>query len=130
MDMETAVRELTPRLLRYCRGRTGEEALAEDIAQEALIALVTRWRRLGPPQSPVAFVFAIARRRAGRRLAKRRLRELFVRSQNGRRPAPSVAQELSGRDRLARTFGAISRLRRADHEALLLVAAAELNLRE
>ncbi|RPJ84180.1 MAG: hypothetical protein EHM13_05480, partial [Acidobacteria bacterium] len=63
MDLEQAVGDLTPRLLRYCLARTRNTALAEDVAHDALVALVQRWRRYGPPESVDAFVFAIARRR-------------------------------------------------------------------
>src|SRR5438874_9752056 len=64
VDLETAVAALAPRLVAYATGRTGCRSTAEDIAQDALVALVLRWRRFGPPESPDAFVFAIARRRA------------------------------------------------------------------
>ncbi|MEO1369182.1 MAG: sigma-70 family RNA polymerase sigma factor, partial [Acidobacteriota bacterium] len=73
MDLDTTLDELAPALLRFCRGRSGDAGLAEDAAQEALMALVDRWRRLGPPSSPAAFAFTVARRRLGRRLTARRL---------------------------------------------------------
>lgn len=73
MDLDHVLADLAPRLLRYATGRTGDPGLGEEIAQETLTALVQRWRRLGPPDSPEAFVFAIARRRAGRAVLKRRL---------------------------------------------------------
>jgi hypothetical protein len=38
--------------------------MAEDIAHDALTGLVRRWRNHGPPDSPEAFAFAIAKRRA------------------------------------------------------------------
>jgi len=49
MDLERAVGDLTPRLLRYCTARTGDAALGEDVAHDALVALVQRWSRHGPP---------------------------------------------------------------------------------
>ena len=73
MELEATIDELAPRLLAYCHGLTRDRALAEDGAQDALAALVRRWRSGGKPQSPAAFVFAIARRRAIRALAKQRL---------------------------------------------------------
>lgn len=69
MELEATVAELAPRVLRYCLGRTG----APEVAEEALTALVGRWRRHGPPDSPEAFVFAVARRRAFRTAVRRQV---------------------------------------------------------
>jgi len=54
MDLESEVEEIAPRLLRYCLGEIGDRGLAEEAAQEGLTALVQRWRRQGPPESPAA----------------------------------------------------------------------------
>ena len=40
MDLETEIEALAPRLLRYCLGRLRDPALAEEVSQEALTALV------------------------------------------------------------------------------------------
>jgi RNA polymerase sigma factor (sigma-70 family) len=130
MDLDGAVRDLAPRLLGYCLLRTGDRGLAEDLTQEALAALVHRWRRHGPPDSPAAFVFAIARRRAGRALLGRRL-WLPLDGLRGR-PSSSVDPEArllkdAERRRLARALG---RLRPADREVLLLTTVAGLSLGE
>jgi len=66
VDLESTVASLMPRLLAYALARTGCRAMAEDVAQDALTVLVRRWRTSGPPESPDAYAFAIARRRAGR----------------------------------------------------------------
>ncbi len=73
MDLEAVATALAPRLIGYVLARTGCRGTAEDIAQDALTALVRRWRQIGPPESPDAFAFAIARRRAGRAVARRAL---------------------------------------------------------
>jgi len=130
VDLESAIRELAPKLIRYCAARTGRAALAEEVAQESLSALVARWRRRGPPDSPEAFVFAVAKRRAARALLRRRL-WLPLQLLSGRsdsRPDPERrAVERSERDRLLRAIGSLpARVR----EALLLVAVAELPTRE
>ena len=57
----------------YALARTGCRGMAEDVAQDALTALVPRWHTSGPPESPDAYAFAIARRRAGRALVRRAL---------------------------------------------------------
>ena len=72
VDLDAAVAALAPRLVAYATGRTGCRSTGEDVAQDALTALVGRWRRHGPPDSPEAFAFAIARRRAGRASAPSR----------------------------------------------------------
>lgn len=64
---------LAPRLIAYALARTGCRATAEDIAQDALTALVRRWRSAGPPESPDAYTFTIAKRRTGRAIARRAL---------------------------------------------------------
>lgn len=130
VDLESAIRELAPKLIRYCTARTRQPSLAEEIAQESLSALVDRWRRHGPPDSPEAFVFAVAKRRAARVLLRRRL-WLPLRLLDGRTdgsPDPEQrAMERSERDRLLR---AIDSLPARVREALLLVVVADLPTRE
>ena len=127
MDLDEAVGELAPRLLRYCHARTGNPRLAEDVAQEALTALVHRWRRQGAPDSPEAFVFAIARRRAARALFRQRLLvpiEVLLGRSDGH-PDPE-RQVVERRDREA-LLSAIAALRPKDREALLLAATGGLD---
>ena len=127
MDLEQAVGDLTPRLLRYCKARTGSAALAEDVAHDALVALVRRWRRHGPPESIEAYVFAIARRRAGRVVLRQQLLvpiEHLRGRADGRRNPEHLAIGKSERDA---TLAAIGRLPSRDREALLLVAVAGLD---
>ncbi|MEM9554565.1 MAG: sigma-70 family RNA polymerase sigma factor [Acidobacteriota bacterium] len=128
MSLDDAVDALVVPLLRYCRGRTRDEALAEDAAQEALAALVDRWRRHGPPSSPAAFAFTVARRRLGRVLARRRLwapLEAVAAWAGGGAP-PS--ERLAVRQELTATLAAIDRLSPALRDALLLVSAGELDV--
>lgn len=128
MELEATVNELAPGLLRYCLGRTGDAGLAEEVAQEALTALVGRWRRYGPPRSPQAFAFGIARRRAGRLMLRRRLWAPLESALGAHSPAPDPARQTETRDRLAAVVRSLSRLPQKDREALLLVAAGELPL--
>ena len=127
MDLEQAVEDLTPRLLRYCAARTRDAAIAEDIAQDALAALVHRWRRYGPPDSPEAFTFAIARRRATRAVYRRRLllplTYLLDRADGQRNPEVLVLDQ----EEKDATLSALARLASRDLEALLLVAVSELD---
>lgn len=127
MDLESTLADLAPRLLRYCLGRSGDRPLAEESAQEALTALVTRWRRHGPPDSPEAFAFTVARRRLQRMVVRQRLFEPLERLINGHSPRPSPETATLARADLARTLGALDRLPTGHREALLLVAAGELD---
>ena len=126
MELETAVRELAPQLLRYGLGRTGDPALAEEAAQDALAALVQRWRRHGAPECPAAFAFAVARRRAGRLRLHRRLLEPLHALLDGRSPLPDPEERATLRTDLGRTLAALRRLPGKDREALLLVGAGDL----
>lgn len=126
MELETAVRELAPQLLRYSLGRTGDAALAEEVAQDALAALVQRWRRHGAPECPAAFVFAVARRRAGRLMFQRRLLEPLHARLDGHSPLPDPEERATLRTDLGRTLVALRRLSGRDREALLLVGVGDL----
>jgi RNA polymerase sigma-70 factor (ECF subfamily) len=130
MELETAVRELAPQLLRYSLGRTGDVSLAEEVAQDALAALVQRWRRAGPPDCPAAFAFAVARRRAGRLMLQRRLLEPLHALLDGRSPLPDPERRATLRTELGRTLAALRRLPAKDREALLLVGAGDLGATE
>jgi RNA polymerase sigma-70 factor (ECF subfamily) len=110
--------------------RMCDPALAEEIAQDCLAALVQRWRRLGPPDSAEAFVFAVARRRAGRALFRSRLWapiEGIIGNGDG---APSPERRAIERSEQRRVLAAVSRLPRIEREALLLVAFGELGTEE
>lgn len=130
MELDAAVRDLAPRLLGYCLVRTADRTLAEDIAQESLTALVRRWRRHGPPDSPTAFVFAIARRRAGRALLRRRLWlpiEVLV---GAAAESGDPERDLLERAERRRVAAALSRLGARDREVLLLTTAGDYTLGE
>ncbi|MDA8020726.1 MAG: sigma-70 family RNA polymerase sigma factor [Thermoanaerobaculia bacterium] len=128
------VTELAPRLLRFARGRSaGHDApLAEEAAQDALTALVDRWRRHGAPASPEAFAFAVLRRRLARAQARRALvrpldalRERFggdAVANDGSDPA----RRIDASDELQRLRSGLDRLSPRLREALLLVTAGEL----
>ena len=119
-SLETAVRDLAPGVLRFCLGHCQDPASAEDIAQESLAALVARWRRLGPPEEPAAFTYAIARRRLWRWRVKRRL--LAPLSALGELPMrePTPDNGLVSRQRLDRVRNLFGRLTAHERDALLI----------
>ena len=128
--MEATARRLAPRLLAYAFARSGCRAIAEDVAQDALVALVQCWYRTGPPDSPEAFVFAIAKRRAGRATARRALLAPLDTIFGRAHPDTRVDVVHEQRTELKAVFQMIRRLPRRDREVLLLSAAAELRIAE
>jgi RNA polymerase sigma-70 factor (ECF subfamily) len=127
VDLEAAATALAPRLIAYALARTGCPGTAEDIAQDALTALVRRWRHAGPPESPDAFVFAIAKRRAGRAVARRALMTPLDALRNMAGDGPSVQQSYDDRCELSMVLSALRALSRTDREALLLRVTGELS---
>ena len=131
VDLDEAVEALAPRLLRYAVARLGDRSLAEEVAQDSLTALVRRCRNGGSPESVEAFVFAIARRRVGRAIWRRRL-WLPIEHAAGARdagPTPEDAGHRPGRD-ARRIRAALARLSSRDREALLMVAVGELTMND
>ena len=127
MDLEATVRDLAPRVLRYAHVLTGDRTLAEETAQEALTALVQRWRAQGPPDSPEAFVFSIARRRAGRAVVRRKLWLPIDALLGARDGHPTPEERLLASSERARMLTCLARLPRRDREALLMVTVGCLS---
>lgn len=134
--LDEAVHELAPRLLRFARGRSAsrDAPLAEEAAQDALTALVDRWRRHGAPASPEAFAFAVLRRRLARAQARRALARpleaLRVRFGAGNEDSSDPTYRIGARDELRRIRGSLERMSPRLRDALLLVAAGELSMRD
>jgi RNA polymerase sigma-70 factor (ECF subfamily) len=130
VDLETVIRELTPGLMRYCTARTRDRSLAEEIAQESLAALVRRYRSRGAPDSPQAFVFAVARRRATRAVFSRCLWLPLQLLAGSRDHAPDPEATVLGRSEYAALERALEQLPARDREALLIVAVGGLKTTE
>jgi predicted RNA polymerase sigma factor len=68
----------------------GDVGLAEELAQEALLAALEQWPRDGVPDAPAAWLTTVARRRAVDHLRRsRRLEVLDVETA----PAPAAPAE-------------------------------------
>ncbi|MCZ7651691.1 MAG: hypothetical protein M5U13_11240 [Thermoanaerobaculia bacterium] len=130
-DLEREIRRIAPAVLRFAVGVAGDREVGADAAQEALAALVQRWRRHGPPAEPEAFALAIARRRARRSLFRRALAGSRVADPEALGlQAFAVAARGEERIALAETLAHLRRLPRRDREALLVVAAGDLSAAE
>ena len=128
VDLDEAVGALAPRVLRYATARLGDRGLAEEVSQECLTALVRRFRNGGPPESPEAFVFAIARRRVGRALWRRRFWVPLEQAFGARDSHPSPEAQVVAQAEGSRVRAALARLSGRDREALLMVALGELTM--
>lgn len=72
---EALLKDIAPPLLRYVTRVVGEPALAEDVVQEALIAIVRKIAWLSDPSLFRAWAYRIASREAFRALKKRHVTE-------------------------------------------------------
>jgi len=129
MDLESEISRLAPRVIAYCVASTGDTTDGEEAAQEALAALVARVRRHGPPDNVDAFVFAVARRRAGRARLRRTLLRPFV-DDDGHATEPRFDRAAEHRDQLRWTLRGLAALSSRDRQALLLVALGELSIKD
>ncbi len=128
VDLDGTLSELAPRVLRYLVARLGDASLAEEIAQESLTALVRAWRNGGAPESAEAFVFAVARRRMGRAVWRRRLLVPIEQAAGFRDGRPSPESRAIARSEDARVRSALAKLARRDRDAILLVAVGEMRM--
>ena len=88
------------RLIAGLTRQVGELAVAEDLAQDALVAALEQWPRDGIPQNPGAWLMVAARRRGidalRRQIALERRHELVAREQEvlGRLDPPDPAAQI------------------------------------
>ena len=130
VDLERTIADLAPRVLRYANARLGDPALAEDVAQESSGGARSGLQERRAPDSAEAFVFAIARRRAGRAAWRRRLWAPLELASGARSSAPSPEARAIGHDEAARVRSAVAQLAPRDREAILLVAVGGLSMAE
>lgn len=130
VDLENILRELTPGLLRYCMARTRDRSLAEEIAQESLVALIARLKNRGAPESAQAFLFTVARRKAARAMIRRRLLLPLQVLAGSRDHAPDPEEAALRRDGFAQLARGLEQLPARDREALLMVAVGGLKTSE
>ena len=128
VDLEGTIAELAPRVLRYAIARVGDAGLAEEVAQDSLAALVRRCRNGSAPDSPEAFVFAIARRRSGRAIWRRRFWLPIEHAFSAHDTTPTPEARAIARAEVQRVRNALGRLSNRDREAILLVAAGEMSM--
>ena len=72
---DALLREIAPPLLRYVTRVSGDAAMAEDVVQETLIAIVRKIEWLNDPSLFRPWAYRIASRQAFRALRKRKIAE-------------------------------------------------------
>jgi len=125
--VEAVFREERGRLLAVLAARLGDLDLAEEVAQEAVEAALTRWPVDGVPDVPLAWLLTTARRRAVDRVRRDRAQAqrlaVFAAdtARDDRPPVPAAEDELPD-ERLTLFFTCC-------HPALPLEAQVALTLR-
>jgi RNA polymerase sigma factor (sigma-70 family) len=107
------------RLARACLLLTGNEAEAEDLAQEAMARVLERWDRVSAMDDPVGYLYRTAlnlHRNAVRRLAMAARRQLLREFSH-----PLAADDPDAAERRLDLLRAIHSLPRTQREALVLV---------
>jgi len=130
VDLETNLHTLAPGLLRFCIGMMGSTTEGEDLAQESLAALVRFWKISGPPNSPAAFVYSVARRQAGR--FRRRWKRFLPLNWDGTQSEPCIDAEAGyfDRQRAQQALVLLKKLPRQQKEALLITLNSDLSVEE
>ncbi|MDE3096040.1 MAG: RNA polymerase sigma factor [Chloroflexota bacterium] len=88
--IEAVWRIEAPRLVGGLVRLTRDVGLAEDLAQDALVAALQQWPECGVPDQPGAWLMAVARRRA---------LDLYRRSERLRRKQEEIGRSLEARER-------------------------------
>ena len=104
-DAQAAVtaawRHESPRLIAALTRVTGDVGLAEDLAQDALVAALSQWPHEGIPSNPAAWLMTVAKRRAIDR---------FRRDAVARRETESIAGDLREDTRSADLTAAVDHI--------------------
>ena len=119
MDLSQVYREHFGSLVRFLYRRIGDQARAEDLAQDAFVrALEHR------PSQPRAWLFTVAinlARDEGRKMSvRRRHLTLMTAEAKAQPPEPAADEALERRETVRRVQAALAQLADRDREALLL----------
>jgi RNA polymerase sigma factor (sigma-70 family) len=119
LDLSQVYREHYRSLVRFLYRRIGDQARAEDLAQEAFVRALEH-----QPDKPRAWLFTVAANLArdeGRRVAVRRRHLTLIKAEaDARPPEPGPEVALERRETVRRVQAALARLAERDRESLLL----------
>ena len=108
--LEALVTRHEASLLRYAHRLTGDRELAQDVVQEALLALLRGSGRGGDPDSPGAWLFRVTRNRAMdamKRETRMRERQQSVAIPEATVPGPPAIEESERNRALTERFAAL-----------------------
>lgn len=88
--IEAAFRIEFPRLVAGLTRTTGDVALAEELAQDALVDALVQWPERGTPTNPGAWLMAVAKRKAIDRFRRDRTRDAKYAEIGRGEPGPSA----------------------------------------
>lgn len=134
-QLQTAVRESLPRLLRLARRLAGEDELAEEAVQEALLRIAKSWRLFRGQASLETWMSTIVIR-CVRDGIKKRVRETAARTAScdtsepvdGREPLPASVAICAELQKALRT--AVARLPDRQREVFALVVWEQMTAEE
>ena len=119
MDLSQVYREHYRSLVRFLYRRIGDQARAEDLAQEAFVRALEH-----EPEKPRSWLFTVATNLArdeGRRSSvRRRHLSLIQAEETARPPEPGPEVALERRETVRQVRAALAQLAERDQEALLL----------
>ncbi len=119
MDLSQVYREHYRSLVRFLYRRIGDQARAEDLAQEAFVRALEH-----EPDKPRAWLFTVAANLArdeGRRSSVRRRHLTLIKAEaEARPPEPGPEVALERRETIQKVRAALDQLSDRDREALLL----------
>jgi RNA polymerase sigma factor (sigma-70 family) len=119
LDLHQLYREHYRSLVRFLYRRTGDQARAEDLAQEAFVRAIEH-----QPDKPRAWLFAVASNLArdeGRKSSVRRHHLTLIKAESKSQPvAPGPEVELERQETVLQVRTALAQLADRDREALLL----------
>lgn len=119
MDLSQVYREHYRSLVRFLYRRIGDQARAEDLAQEAFVRAIEH-----QPSEPRAWLFTVAANLArdeGRRASVRRKHLTLMKAEaEARAPEPPPDVALERRETVAHVQNALAQLSDRDRESLLL----------
>jgi RNA polymerase sigma factor (sigma-70 family) len=119
LDLSQVYREHYRSLVRFLYRRVGDQARAEDLAQEAFVRAIEH-----KPTQPRAWLFTVAANLArdeGRRASVRRRHLTLIKAEAEARPAePGPEVALERRETVQKVRAALAKLADRDREALLL----------
>jgi len=123
------LRELRPKLHRYCARMTGSVVDGEDVVQEALVKAIEAWADAGPLTHPESWLFRIAHN-AAMDFLRRRARQNAIRSDEDPDMVIDPAAPVDDRQIAAASLRTFMRLPVAQRSSVILMDVLGYSLDE